>query len=126
MKKIFYNIFIPVIASQLIGCASITSGAIQNVTVETFPVNGAMCKLTNDKGTWYITSTPGNTSVHRCYSDMTVTCWTNNKKGTISVRSSTKAVAFGNVLAGGIVGGAIDVGTGAAYDYPSLITVPIK
>jgi hypothetical protein len=33
---------------------------------------------------------------------------------------------FGNILAGGIIGGAIDAGTGAGYDYPTTITVPLK
>jgi hypothetical protein len=32
-------------------------------------------------------------------------------------------MAFGNILLGGVIGAAVDVGTGAAYDYPSLITV---
>ncbi len=43
--------------------------------------------------------------------------------GTTVVKSSTKGMAWGNILAGGIIGGAIDAGTGAAYDYPSLINV---
>jgi len=32
-------------------------------------------------------------------------------------------MAFGNIIAGGIIGAGIDMSTGAAYDYPSLITV---
>jgi hypothetical protein len=32
-------------------------------------------------------------------------------------------MAFGNIIFGGIIGGAIDAGSGAAYDYPPLITV---
>ena len=32
-------------------------------------------------------------------------------------------MAFGNILFGGVIGAAVDVGTGAAYDYPPLITV---
>lgn len=35
-------------------------------------------------------------------------------------------MAFGNIIVGGIIGGAIDAGTGAAYDYPSEITVELK
>lgn len=32
-------------------------------------------------------------------------------------------MAFGNVVAGGLIGAAIDVSNGAAYDYPENITV---
>jgi hypothetical protein len=41
----------------------------------------------------------------------------------VSVKSSTKAMAFGNILFGGVIGAGVDVATGAAYDYPTLITV---
>jgi len=34
-------------------------------------------------------------------------------------------MAFGNILAGGIIGVAIDAGSGAAYDYPSIIRVEL-
>jgi len=30
-------------------------------------------------------------------------------------------MAAGNLIFGGVIGAAIDAGTGAAYDYPSLI-----
>ena len=32
-------------------------------------------------------------------------------------------MAFGNILIGGVIGVGVDVATGAAYDYPDLITV---
>jgi hypothetical protein len=32
-------------------------------------------------------------------------------------------MAFGNILFGGVIGVGVDVATGAAYDYPALITV---
>lgn len=40
-----------------------------------------------------------------------------------TVASSTKGMAFGNVLSGGVVGAGIDVANGSAYDYPSEILV---
>ena len=49
------------------GCASITTGQNQPLTVETPGCNGATCKLFNDKGTWYVTATPGSTVVNRSY-----------------------------------------------------------
>lgn len=34
-------------------------------------------------------------------------------------------MAAGNILFGGLIGVGIDVATGAAFDYPTLITVPM-
>jgi hypothetical protein len=111
----------------LVGCASITSGTNQSVSVETRteqgPLAGASCKLSNDKGAWYV-NTPGSTMVSRSYSDMVVRCEKEAlDPGQANVKSSTKAMAFGNILFGGIIGAGVDVATGAAYDYPPVITV---
>ncbi len=35
-------------------------------------------------------------------------------------------MAFGNILFGGIIGGAVDAGSGAAYDYPANIVVHLE
>ncbi|MEO8714667.1 MAG: hypothetical protein ABI369_06615 [Acetobacteraceae bacterium] len=109
------------------GCASIVGGSTQSLSVTAVAngndVAGAQCTLTNDKGVWYV-STPGSLAVHRSYGDMNVKC---SKEGyaanVASVPSSTKAMAFGNILFGGLIGAGIDMSTGAAYDYPSPITV---
>lgn len=111
----------------LTGCASIVNGQNQPVSVETRTeagtVAGANCKLSNGKGTWFVT-TPGSTTVQRSYEDLAVHCTKDpHEPGIASVKSSTKPMAFGNIIFGGVIGAAVDAGTGAAYDYPSLITV---
>ena len=116
--------------SMMTGCASIVNGNNQVVSVEARhkgqPVTGAACKLDNGKGTFFVT-TPGTVTVLRSYDDMNVKC---EKEGTHSgiaaVKSSTKPMAFGNLIFGGVIGAAIDAGSGAAYDYPSLITVILE
>ena len=115
------------VVSQLVGCASIVNGQNQSVSVEALAeagsVVGANCKLSNNKGTWYSTS-PGSTMVQRSYEDLGVRCEKEpHDPGMVSVKSSTKAMAFGNILFGGVIGAGVDVATGAAYDYPTLITV---
>ena len=123
MQKFF---LLPLVAS-LVGCASVTTGSHQNVSVETHPVSGAECRLSNDDGTWFVPSTPGSVTIDRAYSDLSVTCEKPGYgRGTAVVKSSTKGVAFGNIIAGGVIGAAVDMGSGAAYDYPSLITVSLK
>jgi hypothetical protein len=104
------------------GCAAIT-GSTQPLSVTTkqagTSVVGAACELTNGKGTYYVT-TPGTVTVKRSYSDMVVVC----KKdplpdANMTVKSSVKAMAFGNIILGGVVGVIVDTSTGAAYDYPT-------
>lgn len=43
--------------------------------------------------------------------------------GLLTAKSSTKGMAFGNILFGGIIGAGVDISTGAAYDYPSLFSI---
>ena len=110
------------------GCASIVSGHNQSVSVETRSKQGAAvmsanCKLSNNKGAWFVTS-PGSVSIRRSYEDLLINCEKENQEsGVASVKSSTKAMAFGNIIFGGVIGAGVDVATGAAYDYPTMITV---
>lgn len=111
--------------SLLSGCASIVSGTNQSVTVDTPSCAAALCKLTNDKGEWAVT-TPGSVVVHRAYGPLSIICAKEGfTSGVASVNSTTKGMAFGNLLFGGIIGAGVDMGTGAAYDYPTSIMVPM-
>lgn len=121
------TLFLALIA--LTSCASIVDGSNQSLSVETIShgreVAGANCTLKNDKGTWFV-STPGTVTVHRSYDDLNVKCTdAGYEPALITSASSTKGMAFGNILFGGLIGAGIDMSTGAAYDYPSLITVPM-
>jgi hypothetical protein len=130
-KKLLKNIITMCLFSLftgiVTGCASIVSGHQQSVSVSTQPVKGATCSLKNNKGTWYVPATPGTVVVNRSYEDLNIEC---EKKGYSkshkAVSSSTKAMAFGNVLFGGVIGGAVDVASGAAYDYPQEIRIPFE
>ncbi|MEZ5776510.1 MAG: hypothetical protein R3D33_17920 [Hyphomicrobiaceae bacterium] len=107
-------------------CASIVEGSTQSLSVATTPRSGAECRLVNDAGTWYVGRTPGSVSVKRSASAIKVACSLDKQTGTAVAESRTKGLAWGNVLAGGIIGGAVDMSTGAAYDYPPEIVVPLK
>ncbi|MGO4822905.1 hypothetical protein AB4141_00580 [Cupriavidus sp. 2KB_15] len=116
-------------SSLFAGCASIVSGTNQVVSVETRdndqPHAGAKCKLTNSKGTYYVT-TPGTVTINRAYGDINVRCDKDGQEpGLATVKSTTKAMAFGNILfgGGGAIGVAVDTASGAAYDYPEVILV---
>lgn len=114
----------------LAGCASMVTGTNQSVSVHTGSVRGATCSLENNKGKWYISSTPGSVVVNRSYNNLLITC---EKKGYRpvykQVASKTKGMVFGNVVfapVGGIIGAGVDVADGAAYDYPTEIFVPMQ
>lgn len=109
------------------GCASIVTGHNQTLSVDTRHLDAAVadatCTLTNDKGTWFV-KTPGSVTVRRSFQDLSAKCEkTGLAPGLASVKSTTKGMAFGNILFGGVIGAGVDIGTGAAYDYPALIVV---
>lgn len=115
------------VLAGLTGCASIVNGTNQVVSVETRSgagmVNGASCKLQNEKGVYYVT-TPGTVTVHRAYGDMLVTCdKTGLPTSTASFKSSTKGMLAGNIVFGGAIGAGVDMASGAAYDYPALLQI---
>jgi hypothetical protein len=113
--------------AALSGCASIVGGTSQVLSIQTMQagndVSGASCKLENDKGVWFV-KTPGTVTVHRAYGELNVKCEKDGlDPGLAAVQSSTKGMAFGNILFGGVIGAGVDMASGAAYDYPPLITV---
>jgi len=114
-------------AVALVGCASIVSGTNQVVSVETLSpvgrVDGASCRLQNDKGVYYVT-TPGTVTVNRAYGDMSVKCEKSGlPTGVATIKSSTKAMMAGNIIFGGIIGAGVDAASGAAYDYPAVFQI---
>ncbi len=109
------------------GCASLTGSKNQAISVQTHmqgdAVEGAKCVLMNDKGSWFVT-TPGSVMVQKSYEDLSVNC---NKpavsSGLAYFRSKSNGGVWGNILAGGIIGYAIDSSNGSGFDYPPLLTV---
>lgn len=109
----------------LSGCASITAGTTQSVAVDTNPQRPAECRLSNEKGTWFV-RTPGTTTITKANGPLSATCSTTDGwGGSAAVQSTTAGAAFGNILAGGIIGAAVDMSSGAAYIYPAQIIVPL-
>lgn len=107
------------------GCASITSGTTQNIAVDTNPSRPAECTAHNEKGSW-IVKTPGSITVNKAGGALTVTCeCPDGTKGTQVVAASASDAVYGNILAGGIIGVAVDRSTGAAFRYPDNVVVPL-
>jgi hypothetical protein len=112
----------------LTGCASVTGDQTQAITVlavcpgSAAPVK-AECVLENNKDRKLITS-PGTVAIARSFSDLTVQCnFPNAKGGRVVLSSKTDEKILGNLVAGGVIGAAVDVGTGAASNYPGRVVV---
>ncbi len=100
----------------LAGCASITKGTDEPISVTTEPA-GASCSLRNGVGEWDIDQTPATVTVQRSYSPLVITCiTTRNARNSISLEPKTRGRAYGNILLGGVPA-LYDAHTGAAYDY---------
>jgi hypothetical protein len=111
----------------LTGCATVIKGTTQSLSVVAThngaEVRGARCELSNSKGVWYVT-TPGAAPIHRGYGELDVVCkLAGFPDGIAHARSSTTGSVYGNILLGGAIGATVDIANGAAYDYPSRISV---
>lgn len=105
-------------------CASIVEGSSQKINISTNPPAQVRCNASNSRGS-AATSTPGVLEVKRSKSDLTIRCESDEYAGQLSDSSNIESWAFGNLLLGGIIGGAIDAGTGALFTYNDAITVPL-
>jgi len=130
MKKL--RILLPscLLVIFLSSCASIVSGRNQTVSVATINMDNssatqANCKLTNAKGEWYVSSTPASVLIRKGYGDLSIDCSDNNKsfKGSKTFKSEHEGIVWGNILLGGLIGWAIDAGTGSGFSYPQTMNV---
>jgi hypothetical protein len=111
MKKII----IMLLPLFLCACASITGSKHQPVSVDTY----------YNKGTWFV-NTPGSVMIQKSYGDLAVNCQKDKyPSGSMNLESSSNGGVWGNILAGGIIGYAVDASSGAGFDYPTMINVEL-
>jgi uncharacterized protein YceK len=130
MKNLINKISILFIFIILGGCASITESKNQSMSVTTGEVTGAMCTLSNSKGSYYV-NTPGSVMVRNACDQLSISC---TKEGYVpanpaagAVQDKAKNMAWGNLVFGGIIGLAVDRTTGAGCQYPQQnIFYPMK
>lgn len=110
----------------LSSCATILNGTTETVAVTTTPNAGAQCDLSNNKGSWDVT-TPGSVIVHRSGGPLDVKC---TASGYLPVDepvvSTTDNDVYGNILLGGGIGATVDTVNGSAWGYPQNITVTMQ
>jgi hypothetical protein len=114
---------------SLTGCSSIIEGTSQEILINTNP-SSADCSL-NREGVSIarVNPTPGAATIKKTKYDITVVC---NKDGfeeaTYINHSGTAGATFGNIVAGGLIGWAVDSASGAdnKYDSPVNLTMVPK
>lgn len=112
------------------GCATVIEGGDQTVNVSTTGCeeHGVIqCSAVNDDGSSQLTA-PASVSVDKDMDDLTISCRSKDKVayGEVIVESSYEAWNAGNLLLGGVIGVGVDAATGAMWNYPSSIIVPMK
>ena len=112
--------------AALMGCATITQGSDDTVTVDTRPP-GATCELKQGGAVIaYINPTPGSVSIAKSKDDVMLTCEKEGYEPEAGVLSSEfQAMTFGNILFGGLIGVAVDAASGAMNKYPPLISLTL-
>lgn len=116
--------------SGLAGCATMTGSTEQMVLVQTIFDNrqlaGAGCILSNDMGKWFVT-TPGRIMIRKSQAPLKVDCKKSGSPAVVMDNQFDATVnggsAWSNVIFTLGVGYFVDRDTGAAYDYPSTLTV---
>jgi hypothetical protein len=114
------------LALQVSGCATLTQGTSQTVTVHTDPA-GAICTLTRDaQPVAVVNPTPGSVPVGKARGSVAIGC---TKAGYLeaagSLASEFQPMTFGNILFGGIVGVVVDAASGAMHRYPESVTITL-
>ena len=116
-------------AVLLTGCASISGAKVQPLSITTVLNNqevvGVGCTLSNDAGSWFITS-PGSTIVHKSTGDLVIDCKRDAMAGMATVVSKSNTAVWGNILIGGGIGYIIDRNTGAGFDYPNTVAIMMR
>lgn len=110
------------------GCASVTGSTLQPITVKTISMDGgevrqALCELSNSDGTFFL-YTPGTVTIGKSSQDLKVICRKEGyPDGGTTANSGGNGAVLGNIVAGGVVGALVDVGSGAAFEYPSNFVI---
>jgi hypothetical protein len=127
--NIIKNTIFVMMSFFLFGCASVTGSKNQPISVTTVcggeQVDGASCTLMNDKGTWFV-KTPGSVMIQKSYGDLAIDCKKEKSAASGKFQSKSNGGVWGNIIAGGIIGYAVDAGSGAGFDYPPTMTVTLS
>jgi hypothetical protein len=122
--KIQQILLAALLALGLPACATITTGTNQSIAVATVPA-GAACNVTrHGELIGSVPRTPGSVTISKSGHDIAVDCaGPGGSAGAAVIPAGMQAATLGNILIGGLVGYAVDLGTGAASEYPRGVRI---
>jgi hypothetical protein len=112
-----------ILASVLLNtaCATIITGTRQDVYINA--AQKVNCNLVDSNNAAYAVVAPGTVNVERGDGPLHITCTDGKNKGYRSVSDGLEPWFLGNLVAGGIIGVAVDASNGAYQKYPDEITI---
>ena len=126
LLTVFKRLFLIAVAGLLGGCATLLDEDTQEVKVRFMCAEKnivATCHLQNSKGRWMI-STPGKATVLNDNSALEITCKAPYIPSfTVSALPMPTTSMLGNLLAGGVIGAAVDVYNNTGMKYPENIDI---
>ncbi len=113
-----FSVLVSALAVVLGSCATIVEGTDQTLSVSTNP-QGARCELTRAGTTiGMVDPTPGSITIEKSQDDISVICEKQgHQSASRSVSAEFQGMTFGNILFGGLIGVAVDAGSGAMHEY---------
>jgi hypothetical protein len=114
------------VLAAMAGCATIVKGTDQTVTIDTTPP-GATCELKRDgQSIGVVNPTPGSINLDKSKDNISVLCHKEgHQDGSGTISSTFQGMTFGNIIFGGIIGVAIDAGSGAMHKYQNSVQVTL-
>lgn len=119
MRKVLSVIVVGALSSGLAGCATVMNGTSQPVEFQSEPSGAQAALVTGLK-----CDTPCSYSLKRGKDTAVTFSKDGYKSETVYIQSRTGGSAFGNILAGGIIGGVVDGSNGASnHLYPDPVSI---
>jgi|GEM_PF-272559 len=107
----------------LSACSTIVNSGPQDITIASYPASGAECEVTVES-TRYEGQTPGRLLLDHGPAPLLLRCSRDGFEDLQeTIYPSFNGATIGNVIAGGLVGVAVDAASGANYSYPDSITL---
>lgn len=108
----------PAAAILLAGCATITKGTTQAVSIQTPGAPGAQCTLSSAAIGTQTVVTPATLTLEKSQENIQVVCRKECYQDAVGIiPSHTEGMTAGNILVGGVVGLGVDAVSGAMNKY---------
>ncbi len=108
------------------GCSSIIEGTSQQISINTNPAGASCTLLREGQPIGAVTTTPGGVLIKKTKYDITIQC---DKPGFLQAtylnHSGAAGATFGNIIAGGGIGWAVDSASGADNKYDGVVNLTL-